>query len=809
MKQFSVLAVVFLLLASVASAATFVTAPLEGRQNCITACGAEPSAIPAWANWQTCIANCNPPLIGLQGNLTAAKNSVTAETAARQAADATLQTNVNNEASARVAGDTSGLSSAKSYTDSSVASESAARQSADATLQNNLNAETAARAAGDSSTLTAARQYSDAGDAATLTTANAYTDLKAAAEAALRAGSIDAAKQALTDMINLVRSDLTGMLNNEAAARLSGDATLQTQIDGYISAHQIDHARLGDLDQYIQSGLANASAAQSSHAQSDHDEYAKVQGYVVDISGQANASDAKLNAFQLVIDGFQTILTDHGSRLDALETLTVALQHQFDQLTDTFVSLADYRAGQSDQDARIASLEARVAALESHFPAAPAEGSACNDGSACTQTDTIQNGVCVGSNQVNCDDGDVSTSDLCDQQSGLCHHSANADADGDGIVDNQDNCPTVANSDQRDADGNGVGDACEIIPQDGTPCNDGNACTQSDVMMNGVCTGRTPVVCQSTDACHAAGACDPQTGQCSNPAASDGTACDDGSPCTAFDRCQSGVCASTTAASCDDGNACTSDGCDAAYGCFNTAVSCNDNDPNTADSCDRQTGCQHTPIACPYGSATCGQSQPCKINLFTDLNNCGGCNNACPPVFNGVSTCSNGACTVGVCNPGFSDCDHQLGDGCETQLNTNFNCGQCNLVCPNGFSCTNGACVSPCPPGVPANCPGGTCSVVHSNGVGQNYFDCAPKGTPGQSATYTLTMAQEARAAWGQPSIADNLVGCIGGNDGVLRQTATSCSVWIYNGPLSGRVRQTLTSNDCFCPFDTNNPSWT
>jgi hypothetical protein len=36
-----------------------------------------------------------------------------------------------------------------------------------------------------------------------------------------------------------------------------------------------------------------------------------------------------------------------------------------------------------------------------------------------------------------------------------------ADADGDGLADAQDNCPTVANGDQTDSDGDGVGDACD------------------------------------------------------------------------------------------------------------------------------------------------------------------------------------------------------------------------------------------------------------------------------------------------------------------------------------------------------------
>ena len=39
-----------------------------------------------------------------------------------------------------------------------------------------------------------------------------------------------------------------------------------------------------------------------------------------------------------------------------------------------------------------------------------------------------------------------------------------ADQDGDGVADANDNCPTVANADQLDANANGVGDACESAP---------------------------------------------------------------------------------------------------------------------------------------------------------------------------------------------------------------------------------------------------------------------------------------------------------------------------------------------------------
>ena len=40
--------------------------------------------------------------------------------------------------------------------------------------------------------------------------------------------------------------------------------------------------------------------------------------------------------------------------------------------------------------------------------------------------------------------------------------SESADGDGDGIGDNRDNCPQVANADQRDSNRNGVGDACDL-----------------------------------------------------------------------------------------------------------------------------------------------------------------------------------------------------------------------------------------------------------------------------------------------------------------------------------------------------------
>jgi hypothetical protein len=59
------------------------------------------------------------------------------------------------------------------------------------------------------------------------------------------------------------------------------------------------------------------------------------------------------------------------------------------------------------------------------------------------------------------------------------------DSDGDGVIDEEDNCPLVPNADQSDADGNGRGDACDPC----SLCGDGEACTE-DLCVNDVCVYR-------------------------------------------------------------------------------------------------------------------------------------------------------------------------------------------------------------------------------------------------------------------------------------------------------------------------------
>jgi RHS repeat-associated protein len=83
--------------------------------------------------------------------------------------------------------------------------------------------------------------------------------------------------------------------------------------------------------------------------------------------------------------------------------------------------------------------------------------------------------------------------------------------------------------------------ACAGRPN-GTACDDGNACTQTDICSDGTCLGTNPVGCPAGDQCHDDGVCVASTGLCTNPVKDDGTACDDGNASTHGETCQAGVC---------------------------------------------------------------------------------------------------------------------------------------------------------------------------------------------------------------------------------------------------------------------------
>ncbi len=100
----------------------------------------------------------------------------------------------------------------------------------------------------------------------------------------------------------------------------------------------------------------------------------------------------------------------------------------------------------------------------------------CDDGKACTESDTCQGGSCTGTPLPDADrDGVCDVADNCPS----LFNADQTDSDGDGLGDACDNCPFTPNPEQADSDADGIGDACDFCVGPGASDSDGD----------GVCDG--------------------------------------------------------------------------------------------------------------------------------------------------------------------------------------------------------------------------------------------------------------------------------------------------------------------------------
>lgn len=200
---------------------------------------------------------------------------------------------------------------------------------------------------------------------------------------------------------------------------------------------------------------------------------------------------------------------------------------------------------------------------------------ACDDGKFCTQGDACQNGQCVGSQQKLCEGSDGCHVGTCDEATQGC---INQPGNNGAQCDDSDSCTyfgTCSNGTcQKGPPINcsfldtictmGVCDpavGCKEVPvNDGSPCDDGQFCTQNDSCQAGVCAAGTPLQCAPPGGCFIS-VCDEVANSCTSIPGNDGTACEDGNACTVGTTCTAGVCLGGAPANdgiaCDDGTSCT------------------------------------------------------------------------------------------------------------------------------------------------------------------------------------------------------------------------------------------------------------
>jgi hypothetical protein len=350
------------------------------------------------------------------------------------------------------------------------------------------------------------------------------------------------------------------------------------------------------------------------------------------------------------------------------------------------------------------------------------EGNACDDGAFCTTGETCTAGACGGGGGRDCSGaGDQCHSGSCNESSNACEavvaNEGNACDDG-AFCTTGETCTAGAcgGGGGRDCSGAGTqcntgscnenSNACEAVAaNEGASCDDGNVATTSDVCTGGVCSGVdlcAAVTCTASDQCHDSGVCNQATGICSDPAADNGTVCDDGDPATTSDVCTGGVCSGVdlcAAVTCTASDQCHDVGsCDQGTGvCSNPAASngsgCDDGDPaTTSDVC---TGgvCSGLDLC---AAVSCTASDQCHTVGTCDPNTglCG------DPIAGNGTVCDDGdaattsdVCTGGVCS-GVDLCAAvtcTASDQCHDAGTCDATTGACNdPASSNGTACDDG-----------------------------------------------------------------------------------------------------------------------
>jgi hypothetical protein len=291
-------------------------------------------------------------------------------------------------------------------------------------------------------------------------------------------------------------------------------------------------------------------------------------------------------------------------------------------------------------------------------------------------------------------------------QQNVVDGGACTDVDGDDVHDVLDNCPAVNNTDQLDANANGVGDACEGgecgngILEPGEDCDGadlgGAACSD-----NGCSTGTPTCALDCTVDYGACGGC---------PVCDNNGTCDAGEDC---DSCPND-CPTGAGASCGNGI------CEAGNGedCLSCAADCRGKQNgrrNNRYCCGDGAG--ENPLSCSNSTCTNGEWQctntPASPSCCGDAS-CDGAEdgNSCPLDCGAPPACGDGTCngneTICTCSadcgtpPGSeTSCTNGNDDDCDAAVDCNdsdcsgdpaCSCGQPGSSCSTSGDCCSNSC---------------------------------------------------------------------------------------------------------------------
>jgi RHS repeat-associated protein len=398
-----------------------------------------------------------------------------------------------------------------------------------------------------------------------------------------------------------------------------------------------------------------------------------------------------------------------------------------------------------------------------------ADGAACSDANACTQTDTCQNQVCVGANPKTCATPPIcqsATGATCNPTTGACVYTNLTNGTGcdDATMCNgRETCqagvctagtavtcnapPTCQSATGATCNpANGVCTYTNVT--NGTGCDDATMCNGHETCQAGACTAGTAVTCNSPPICHSAtgATCNATTGACVYPNATNGTGCDDATLCNGHETCQAGACTAGTAVTCNAPPTChsaTGATCNAATGACVYPNATNGTGCDDATMCNGHETCQTG--ACTAGTAvTCNSPPACQsatgatcnpangVCTYTNLTNGSACDDA--TLCNGRETCQAGACTAGTavtCNSpptcrtaAGATCNASTGACSYPNATNGTSCDDSN-ACTDTDQCTNGSCA-----GAPKTCnDNDTCTTDScSGGICQNVVIAACGG---------------------------------------------------------------------------------